>query len=171
MKLAILLTACSACWATDASQLSLGAHGQAMVGKDAGTGVEGGASIGFAGVELGGEISERTVSRPGEARVATSLDDFARLSIPGMLPTDHELEHDIDFGVDAGAGGGFTRAGGFGEAYAGGWAEVRITPVNDGDYLTLTVGARREAITSWDNQTIYMIGIAKRLRDTKPHWK
>jgi hypothetical protein len=171
MKLAILLVPCSACWATDTSQFSAGAHGQVMVGKDAGSGMEGGGFIGYAGAELGSEITERTVSRPGERRAGTTIDDFARLSIPGMLPTDHDLERDIDFGIDAGAGGGFTRAGGFGEAYAGGWAEVRVTPDHDGDYTALTVGARREAITSWDTQTIFMVGITKRLRDASPRWK
>jgi hypothetical protein len=167
MKLAMLLLVCGGCWETDTSQLLLGADGRATVGNDGGNGAEGGGFFGFAGVELGAEISERTVSRPAERRVGTTIDDFVRLSIPGMLPTDHDIDHDIDFGVDAGAGGGVTRVGGFGEAYVGGWGEVRVSPLNGGDYVAVTVGARREAITSWDNQTVFMIGIAKRLRDLK----
>jgi hypothetical protein len=162
IPIAIALS-CAACW-TGSSQRLLGGEARVLRGRDSGTGAASQLVIGYAGVAIGSEIDVRDVHRADDTRTAAGIDGIVRVSIPGVLPSDHEIDHDIDFGFEAGGGGGGTHHGGFGEAFGGGWAEVRVSRIHDDAYTALMFGARKEWLTSWDDQLVYSFGIARRVR-------
>jgi hypothetical protein len=91
-----------------------------------------------------------------------------RISVPGVLPTDHHIDRFLDGGVEVGGGvamllgtPGFT---GGPESFVGGWVELGNIDIDDG-YLVFTAGVRVMRLTDGlVNDNVYTFGIGWRGR-------
>jgi hypothetical protein len=168
----LALTGCL--WANKQSDSMVGYEGHTVLGDDGhleGAGAH--AMGGYAGGYAGFDASLRDADRPGDRdhHPAIGLGLSARLSLFGVMSTDHALERYLDLGGEAGGGfGGVLGAGpyrvsGFGSAWYGAWVDIGTVSVGAG-YLALTGGIRREAFTDpWNDRTQLMIGLAWRKRE------
>jgi len=176
MKLALVIAlACGGClWANPNSYRVSGVDGSAMVVD--GHGSSGGgvrAFTGGAGLYVAAEAGERGVRRGGDSNdySGVSADLSLRLSLPGILPTEHVVDRYFDFGLEAG-GGGIVAFGvprtveGIGEGFVGGWVELGTIPVDDNGYLAISGAIRAYGLDDgWENQTVYSIGLGWRGRE------
>ena len=168
----LALTGCL--WANKQSDSMVGYQGHTVLGSDGhleGAGAH--AMGGYAGLYGGFEATLRDTNRPGDPNLYRAIGAglSARLSLFGVMATDHQLERYLDLGGEA--GGGFGAAiglgpyglSGFGSAWYGAWVDIGTVPVGAG-YLALTGGVRREVFTDpWNDRTQLMIGLAWRKRE------
>jgi hypothetical protein len=175
MKLALVLAlSCGGClWANPNSYKTVGFDGVGLVADGHGSGGGGvRVSTGGAGVYFAAEATERGVRRGGDPNSYTGLsaDLSLRMSLPGVLPTEHTVDRYFDFGLEAGGGGtlavGVPRTvEGIGEGFVGGWVELGTIPVDDDGYVAISGAIRAYGLDSgWENQTVYTIGLGWRAR-------
>jgi len=175
MKLALVIAfACGGClWANPNSYKVSALDGNAMI--TGGHGSSGGGVrmfTGGAGLYFAAEAGERGVRRGGDRNdyKGLSADLSVRLSLPGVLPTEHVVDRYFDFGLEAGGGGtlavGVPRTvEGIGEGFVGGWVELGTIPIEDDGYLAISGGIRAYGLDDgWENQTVYTIGVGWRGR-------
>ncbi|HEV7554772.1 MAG TPA: hypothetical protein VGO00_04905, partial [Kofleriaceae bacterium] len=122
-----------------------------------------------AGLQIGAELDERVMRTFEDASHAgTSVAVSMRLSVPGVLPTDHHVDRFIDGGVEVGGGiamlvGTASLTAGA-ERFLGAWLEIGNLDVSDG-YVVFTVGARAIQMTGrLSDDTLYTFGIGWRGR-------
>ena len=173
MKL-IWLVAWSGCfWATPQSERIHGLEARGMASRDGrfGGGVH--AMTSTAGLQIGAELDERvmrTGSAAGDGHAGTSVAVSVRLSVPGVLPTDHHVDRFIDGGAEVGGGiamlvGTASLTAGA-ERFVGGWLEIGNLDVSDG-YVVFTVGVRAMQLTGrLLDDTLFTFGIGWRGRRT-----
>jgi hypothetical protein len=130
------------------------------------------AYVGYHGVQFGvAPFWERLARADSPTRSNTGgLDVQLRLSLLGILADDHRFEHWLDFGGEAGAGGGITdqfRLSTFGHAWAGGWAAVGLW--NGPSYPELVLGIRTVTSTApWTGETLFTVGFGWMKRTDEP---
>jgi hypothetical protein len=175
MKLALVIAlGCGGClWANPNSYKVVGLDGTGLVVDGHGSGGGGvRAFTGGAGLYFAAEANARGVQRGGDSNVYTgvSADLSLRLSLPGVLPTEHVVDRYFDFGLEAG-GGGIVAVGvprtveGIAEGFVGGWVELGTIAVDDDSYIAISGAIRAYGLDSgWDNQTVYTIGVGWRGR-------
>jgi hypothetical protein len=167
----VLATGCP--WANRQSQSVHGVSGHLRLRTDGHP--QGGSlatSGGYAGLFAAAELDVRDAQRAGDpARYADgSLAVSVRASPLGILGTDHWLERYFDLGGEAGAGIGYVPGvpphGAFTpSAWYGAWVELGTLGLDDGSYLALTGGVRRELFSdTWFDQTQLLVGLAWRTR-------
>jgi hypothetical protein len=171
MKL-VWLVAWSGCfWATPRSERIHGLEARAIASRDSrfGGGVHAMTSI--AGMQIGAELDERVMRTLEDgSHAGTSVAVSLRLSVPGVLPTDHHVDRFIDGGVELGGGiamlvGTATLTAGA-ERFVGAWLEIGNLDVSDG-YVVFTVGARSMQLTGrLLDDSLYTVGIGWRGRRT-----
>jgi len=171
----LLLTGCL--WANEHSESLVGYSAQAMLDGDGQpTGAAAQAMAGYAGMTADLELNTRDTSRAGDPATyrAIGLGVDLRLSLFGVLSTDHRFERYFDVGVNAGAGGGVALgvpphdvAGTF-SGWVGGWTEIGTINAGSG-YLALIGSIRREAFDDmFLDQTQLLVGVAWRKRTVVP---
>jgi len=164
-------------WANPNSYMRTGIDLQGVAVGERGThGANARALADGAGVGVAVEVGERAVSRTGVGDpndyTGASIDFLLRVSLPGVMPTDHRLDRFFDFGVEGG-GGGVVAFGvppgvqGMGDAFIGGWVELGTVPVSGNHgWIAITGSARSYGLDSgWDNQTVYTVAIGWRSRE------
>ena len=92
------------------------------------------------------QVSAQHVERSDRETTAVALDEGLRGSLPGALFPDRDWARWFDFGGDAGAGVGADGEGLLARAWAGVWADVRLSTRHD-EYPTLRAQIRRVAYT------------------------
>lgn len=138
-------------------------------------GVRGGeitTSYAINGVGLSAALTGDTYKRPvfdGEQQhFGGGIDIGLRASVFGLIAKDNKLDHWLDLGGAAGAGGGLiypARLSTYGEAWFGGWMTIGLAP--GAAYPSLVLDVRRQAVTEWDNETLFSIGLAFTRRFTQ----
>lgn len=134
-------------------------------------GVQGAATAGYHGVQLGlGGFWDR-LERPFDPSLHSSggIELLGRVSLFGLGADDHALERYFDIGFEGGAGGGFAhpaRLESFGRAWGGAWIDLGI----GGDsYPALALGVRQVTYSGdWNTETIFTIGLALVSRSGDP---
>jgi hypothetical protein len=175
MKLVWLVVWSGCFWATPQSERIHGLEARGMTSRDGrfGGGVH--AMTSTAGLQIGAELDERVI-RTGDSgdsgasggHAGTSVAVSVRLSLPGVLPTDHHVDRFIDGGVEVGGGiamlvGTASLTAGA-ERFAGAWLEIGNLDVSDG-YVVFTVGVRALQLTGrLFDDTLYTFGIGWRGR-------
>lgn len=191
MKLAactcVLLTGCL--WANEKSESLAGYGGNVLLdtdGQPSGGAIHG--TIGYAGLDLDFEANERAVTRTGDLQQPTVPGELPhigprnhatalgvgidlKLSLFGIIASDHRFERYLDLGVDtgAGAGGAFAKAPhqaeGTSSAWYGAWAEIGTIRAGSG-VVVITSGIRREVFSDpFYDQTQLAVGLAWRQRE------
>jgi hypothetical protein len=181
MKLVWLVVWSGCFWATPRSERIHGLEARGETSRDGRLGGGVHAMTSTAGLQIGAELDER-VMRTGDdpgGHAGTSVAVSVRLSIPGVLPTDHHFDRFIDGGVEGGGGiamllGTASLTAGA-ERFAGAWLEIGNLDVSDG-YVVFTAGVRAVQLTgSLFGDTIYTFGIGwrgrQRVRPEDIRWR
>jgi len=170
MKL-VWLVAWSGCiWATPQSERIHGLEARGTTSKDGRLGGGVHAMTSTAGLQIGAELDERVIRTLDDTsgHAGTSVAVSVRLSLPGVLPTDHHVDRFIDGGAELGGGiamllGTASLTAGA-ERFAGAWLEIGNLDVSDG-YVVFTVGVRAMELTGrLLDDTLYTFGIGWRGR-------
>jgi hypothetical protein len=180
MHMKLLATACTtAClslgtgclWANERSESLYGYEARAVLGSDGHLeGAQAHFEGGLAGLSADLEANVRDAVRPDDpdTHQGIGLGFSLRASLFGILATDHKFERYLDFGAEAGVGGGLVRGvpphgvSSMSSGWYGAWVEVGTVSLGSG-YLALTGGIRREVFTDpWLDQTQLAIGVAWR---------
>jgi len=115
-----------------------------------------------------GDQYKRAVFDGEQQRFGGGIDIALRASVFGMLAKDNKLDHWLDLGGAAGAGGGLiypARLSTYGEAWFGGWMTIGLAPGSA--YPSLVLEVRRQAVTDWNNETLFSVGLAFTRRFTQ----
>jgi hypothetical protein len=162
-------------WANEKSQAVYGFDARAMLDPSGNaTGGQLGADGGMAGLNIHAEGAVHGASRAGDPRTyrAVALGLGLRLSLLGMLATDHRLERYFDVGGEAGAAVNAALGvpphdiAGVGSGWYGAWVEVGTASTPGGGYVALVGGVRREAYADpYFDQTQVLVGLAWRHRE------
>lgn len=115
-----------------------------------------------------GDEYKRPVFDGEQQRFGGGIDIGLRASVFGLLAKDNKLDHWLDLGGAAGAGGGLiypARLSTYGEAWFGAWMTIGLAP--GAAYPSLVLDVRRQAVTDWNNETLFSIGLAFTRRFTQ----
>jgi len=157
MRAALLVVASTGCFA------------QTTAGMTAARGAPSGGraelAVGDSAFRDTASVSVQQVARDdGSTTTAVALDAGFRGSLLGALVRERDWARWLDFGADAGAGAGMHGLHGFGRAWAGGWADVRVAPRHE-RYPILRAQIRRVAYTDGiANETELMVGVGWTVR-------
>jgi hypothetical protein len=125
--------------------------------------------IGFSAAVTGDNF-ERAVFDGEQQRFGGGVDVGLRASLLGLFAKDHRIDHWVDVGGAIGGGGGLiypARLTTYGEGWVGGWMTIGLAPGKS--YPSLVVDVRRQAVTDWNNETLFSVGLAFTSRFTTEH--
>lgn len=115
-----------------------------------------------------GDQYKRAVFDGEQQRFGGGIDVGLRASVFGLIAKDNKLDHWLDLGGAAGVGGGLiypARLSTYGEAWFGGWMTIGLAP--GAAYPSLVLDVRRQAVTDWDDETVFSVGLAFTRRFTQ----
>lgn len=116
-----------------------------------------------------GDHFKRPVFDGEQQHFGGGIDLGLRVSPFGLAKQD-AISHWFDFGGAIGGGGGLiypARLSTYGEGWVGGWMTIGLAPGTG--YPSLVLDVRRQAVTDWDNETLFSVGLAFTRRYTVEH--
>ena len=119
---------------------------------------------------LTGDRYKRPVFDGEQQRFGGGIDFGVRASLFG-LAKQNAIAHWFDLGAALGGGGGLiypARLATYAEGWVGGWMTIGLPP-GHGGYPSLVFDIRRQAVTEWNNETLFSIGLAFTRRISVEH--
>lgn len=122
--------------------------------------------IGFS-ASVTGDNFKRPVFDGEQQHFGGGIDLGLRASLLGLVANDHRIDHWFDVGGAVGGGGGLiypARLSTYDEGWVSGWMTIGLWPGKG--YPSLMLDVRRQAVSDWDNETLFSVGLAftKRLK-------